>query len=240
MRRAMRGADAVIHGAATYEIALTAPRRRAMFDANVRGTERVLSLAGDAGVGRMVYVSTIAVFGDTHGRVVDESYRRSGPAYASYYEETTFPRARDRRPAHRARLTDHHRAARSGLRSLTFVGDVAAGIVLALDRGQAGRSCVLGGEIARVAQAFGTLGRVVGRRPPRFRVPYAPLEAAALIVPRLREIVTSAKGVTFWATDARARAELGDAPRDLETGFRETYRSSSSSSSSSSDSNSSE
>ena len=44
----------------------------------------------------------------------------------------------------------------------------------------------------------------------------------------------------FRGAFKRARAELGYAPRDLETALRETYRSSSSSSSSSSDSNSSE
>ena len=49
-----------------------------MRDANVGGTERVLDAAIDAGVQRIVYVSTVGVFGNTHGEVVDETYSRNG------------------------------------------------------------------------------------------------------------------------------------------------------------------
>jgi hypothetical protein len=41
--------------------------------------------------------------------------------------------------------------------------------------------------------------------------------------PNLRELISSADGVTFWATDAKARAELDYAPRELKTGLRETF-----------------
>jgi len=75
----------------------------------------------------------------------------------------------------------------------------------------------------RAADAFATLGRVVGRRAPRWTLPYALLELGALVQPSLREVITSAKGVTFWAKDDRARAELGYSPRALEAGLRETY-----------------
>jgi len=82
---------------------------------------------------------------------------------------------------------------------------------------------VLGGENARVADAFAALARVTGRRLPRLRWPYALLELGSLVRPGLREVVTSSKGVTFWATDARARAELEYSARDLESGLRDTY-----------------
>ena len=51
--------------------------------------------------------------------------------------------------------------------NFVHVDDVARGIVLVLDRGQAGRSYVLGGEIARVGDAFEALARVTGRGVPR-------------------------------------------------------------------------
>src|SRR5436190_20607794 len=84
----MQGADAVIHGAAMYEIGLNRKQRAAMHEANVRGTAHVLSTARAAGIPRTVYISTIAVFGNTRGQVVDETYERVDPTYTSYYEET--------------------------------------------------------------------------------------------------------------------------------------------------------
>jgi dihydroflavonol-4-reductase len=107
--------------------------------------------------------------------------------------------------------------------NFVHVDDVARGIVLVLDRGQPGRSYVLGGENARVADAFAALARVTGRSLPRLKLPYALLELGALVRPGLREVVTSSKGVTFWASDARAKSELGYSSRPLEAGLRDTY-----------------
>jgi hypothetical protein len=39
------------------------------------------------------------------------------------------------------------------------------------------------------------------------------------VAPNLAEVIRAADGVTYWATDAKARSELGYAPRDLETGL---------------------
>ena len=46
---------------------------------------------------------------------------------------------------------------------------------------------------------------------------------AGRLIPSMREVVSSADGVTFWATDAKARAELGTTPRGLDTGMRDTF-----------------
>src|SRR5689334_14043422 len=86
---ACAGVDAVIHGAAMYEVGVPTERRAAMTDANVGGTERVLGAALSAGVGKAVYVSTVAVFGDTRGEVADEGWvRPDDGSYTSVYEET--------------------------------------------------------------------------------------------------------------------------------------------------------
>jgi hypothetical protein len=53
--------------------------------------------------------------------------------------------------------------------------------------------------------------------------PDALLRLASRLVPGLREVVSSADGVTFWATDAKARAELGTRPRTLREGMRDTF-----------------
>ena len=251
LRRGMEGVDAVVHGAAIYEVGIPPLRRPAMYDTNVLGTTRVLEAALAAGVRRVVYVSTCAIFGNTRGAVVDETYARSGP-YTSYYEVTKVR-------AHEVALGLAERGLpvsiaqpggvygpgdSSGLgglmrsfvqgrlpilpfadTGLNFVhaDDVARGIVLVLDRGQVGRSYVLGGEIARVADAFAALARVTGRAMPRLRLPYGLLQLGALVRPGLREVVTSSRGVTFWATDARAKSELGYTSRPLEAGLRDTF-----------------
>jgi hypothetical protein len=40
--------------------------------------------------------------------------------------------------------------------------------------------------------------------------------------PNLRELISAADGVTYWASHGKAARELGYAPRDLGTGIRET------------------
>ena len=251
LNRGMAGVDAVIHGAAMYEVGIPPSRRPAMLAANVTGTEHVLEAALDAGVKRVAYISSVVVFGNTQGQVVDESYTRTGP-YTSYYEETKV-QAHDIALQFAARglpvsiaqpgqvygpgdssglgglMRDFVRGrlpfvpfADTGL-NLAHVEDAARGIVLVLDRGQVGQGYVLGGEIARVADAFAALARITGRDLPRLRVPYALLQLGALVRPGLREVVTSTKDVTFWASDARAKTELGYSSRLLEAGLRDTY-----------------
>ena len=251
LRRGMEGVDAVVHGAAMYEVGIPSSRRAEMFEANVTGTERVLDAALATSVRRVAYISTVATFGNTRGAIVDETYTRSGP-FTSYYEETKVQ-------AHEVALAFAQRGLpvsiampggvygqgdTSGLGGLmrdfvrgrlpfvpfpdtgfnfVHVEDVARGILLVLDQGTPGRGYILGGEIARVADAFAALARVTGRTLPRLRVPYALLQLGALVRPGLREVVTSTKGVTFWATDARAKSELGYSSRGLEAGLRDTY-----------------
>jgi dihydroflavonol-4-reductase len=90
----MRGADGVIHAAGEYRLGLAKHERPKMLDANLGTTERVLDAAINAKVRRIVYVSTVNVFGDTHGKVVDESYRRDPNTkdgkFVSFYDESKF------------------------------------------------------------------------------------------------------------------------------------------------------
>ena len=64
---------------------------------------------------------------------------------------------------------------------------------------------------------------VTGQPLPRLVVSNAPLRLTGRFSPRLRETVASAHGVTFWASDAKARAELGTHPRSLRDGTRDTF-----------------
>lgn len=251
IRAALTGCDAAIHGAAIYEIGVSEKRREEMFETNVRGTGRVLAACREARIGKVVHVSTIAAFGNTHGRVVDETYRHDGQ-YTSAYDETKH-RAHGIAAGYQAEGLplvivqpgsvygpgDHSaiggvmaQVVAGTARAMFFpdlgltmvhVDDVASGVLRALDRGRTGESYVLGGETIRVRRLLGTVAEATGGRAPSFVVPTPLLRILALPSPRLRETIRSADGVTFWATDAKARSELGYASRPLAQGLRQTY-----------------
>ena len=87
----MTGAAGVIHIAGSYLVGIPASERPAMYEANVGATQRVLDAAIAAGVPRIVYISTVNVFGNTHGRIVDETYHRDlAEGFVSYYDETKY------------------------------------------------------------------------------------------------------------------------------------------------------
>ena len=257
----MRGCDAVIHGAAVYEVGIPKSARPAMYEANVAGTENVLGAAADAGVGRVVYVSTVAAFGNTRGKVVDETYDHPGRDFTSYYEETKYQAhqvAKQRiadglpcvivQPGGVYGPNDHSALGKQILdfvsgrmplvpfpdvgMNMVHVEDVARGILLALDRGRVGESYVLGDQITTMRGLMETTAKVAGRRPPRGALPTPLLKAIAPLgpvvgklmgqPPNMRELISSADGVTFWAKQDKAVAELGFAPRGLERGLRET------------------
>jgi nucleoside-diphosphate-sugar epimerase len=254
------GADAAIHGAAVYEVGIPASQRPAMYDANVNGTRTVLAAALDAGTPKVVYVSTVAAFGDTGGVVVDETHEHPG-RYTSYYDETKHLAHQEARRQVAAGLPlvivqpgavygpgDHsvvggliRKSAKGRAGPVAFADmglnavhrdDVADGILRALDRGRAGEAYVLGGEITTLGAILATAARVAGRHAPRLTMPTALVKAVAPfgallgpvlgLPPNIRELVSTSDGVTFWAKDDKARAELGYAPRGLEQGLRDT------------------
>jgi nucleoside-diphosphate-sugar epimerase len=261
IRRGVDGVDGVFHGAAVYKVGIPKSQREPMFETNVRGTERVLDAAIQAGVPKIVYVSTINVFGNTRGEIVDESYERPKDGFLSYYDETKYEShqiALDRiakgapivivQPGAVYGPGDHSEVGnvidqvRTGkLFALPFpetgfnlvhVDDVADGIVLAYERGEVGQSYVLGGEIGTMRGMVDKVAEIAGRKPPKRDLPTGVLKAVAPagplvgkimgFPPNFRELITVSDGVTYWAKDDKARERLGYAPRDLETGLRQT------------------
>jgi nucleoside-diphosphate-sugar epimerase len=256
------GADAVFHVAAVYRVGIFRSERPAMYDANVRGTERVLDAAMAAGVSRIVHVSTVNVFGNTRGEVVDETYRRSlDDGFLSYYDETKYLAhqvALDRvgrgapiliaQPggiygpgdtSDLATLIAQIRAGRLKFKvfpetgfNVVHVDDVAQGLIRIHDEGRIGESYVLGGELTTLGEVMDRIARLIGRKPPRVTlpgwmvrlgIPFGRLVARMMgTPPNLREAIKAAEGVTYWATDTKARRDLGYSSRDLDTGLRQT------------------
>jgi nucleoside-diphosphate-sugar epimerase len=264
IRRGAEGCQAVFHIAADYRVGMAASKRDSMRDSNVGGTERVLDAAADAGVDKIVYVSTINVFGNTNGQTVDESYRRDeADGFLSTYDETKY-RAHllaEQRAAEGAPIVivqpgsvygpgDHalvgqmiEQASAGKMPAKAFpatglvmchVDDVADGIMLAYDKGKPGESYVLGGEITTHGELIDKAAAIGGQKPPRMTVPPIVLKAMIPVSrwagppmglpPNFREMISAAHNVTYWAKDDKARRELGYAPRDLDTGLRQTIQ----------------
>ncbi|HET7702254.1 MAG TPA: NAD-dependent epimerase/dehydratase family protein [Candidatus Limnocylindrales bacterium] len=209
----LRGADGVIHAAGSYRIGIAKTERGAMWDANVGTTTRILDAAEAAGTPRIVYVSTANVFGDTHGKVVDETYRRDlGEDFLSWYDETKYGahEIAEQRiaagapivivmpsqvygPGDRSGFGEQLRLAHAGkLRyravddvriGLVHVDDLAAGIVAALEKGVAGQAYILGGPHITLAEAIEHAARIGDHAPPRLRIPDGVLRVLARLGP---------------------------------------------------------
>jgi nucleoside-diphosphate-sugar epimerase len=199
--RGLQGADSAFHVAAVYKVGMPKSEQQAMWEANVAGTERVLDAAIEAGTGRILYVSTAYVFGNTHGEMVDEDYERDlSEGFLACYDETKFRShqiARDRigegapivivqptfvygpgQHSETAHMIDQ--ASRGKLLMKAFpdmgfvmahVEDVAEGILLAHDRGRVGESYILGGEKSTLGEVIDKAAQLSGRKPPRMTLP---------------------------------------------------------------------
>jgi dihydroflavonol-4-reductase len=261
MRVGMEGCDAVIHAAAIYEVGIPASQRGAMREANVGGTERALGAAREASVPRVVYVSTVGIFGNTHGQIVDESYENPADDFTSCYEQTKWEAHQVAKrmigeglpavivqpggvygPGDTSSIGELLNQFLSGKMPmipfpelgicLSHVEDIAAGILLALDKGEIGEAYVISGPATTVREAIDTVAKVTGRKAPKRAIPVGLMKAMIPIgplvgkmmgqPPNLRELIASADGVTFWATYEKARKELGYEPRGLEPGLRQT------------------
>jgi nucleoside-diphosphate-sugar epimerase len=261
MTEGMRGCDAVFHLAAIYKVGIPPGDCPEMHEANVAGTERALDAAIEAGVGRIVYVSTIGYFGNTHGRILKEGDPRpDGENFLSCYDETKYLAheiAKDRiargapiliaqpggiyGPGDHSALGNFIDQTRRGrMKALTFpelgfnfghVDDIAEGILLIHDKGKVGETYVLGGELSTAREFIGKVATLSGRKPPRvtipgpllkMAIPLGPLVGNFFGTPNLREAIRSVDGATYWATDEKARRELGYSPRDLDAGLKVT------------------
>lgn len=87
MRAPMAGAAAVIHNAGLYEMGGDAALDARMSTVNIEGTRNTLGLAHELKIPKMVYVSTAFYWGESGGRVRDESFVRE-TAPLSHYEAT--------------------------------------------------------------------------------------------------------------------------------------------------------
>jgi dihydroflavonol-4-reductase len=249
LARALRGCRALYHIAADYR--LWVPKPEEIYQANVEGTRRLMELAGEAGVERIVYTSSVATLGILPGgtpgdettpvslqnmighykrskflaeRAVDTLVREAGlPAVIVNPSTPVGPR--DIKPTPTGRMIVEAASGRmpafvdTGL-NIVHVDDVAAGHLLAFDKGEIGERYILGGEDMTLSQILGHIAALCGHRPPRVKLPHDALiplayaaEAWARLTGRGEPFVTldglrMAKKRMFFSS-AKAEARLG-------------------------------
>jgi len=251
LAHAVAGCRYVYHVAADYRIWVPDPAP--MFRANVEGTRDLMTGALEAGAELVIYTSSVATLGLLPGGSADEETPSGiedmiGPYKRSKFaaEEVVRELARERglpvvivnpstpvgpgdvKPTPTGRLIVE--AARgqmpafvdTGL-NIVHVDDVAEGHLAAAERGRVGERYILGGENMTLAEILAEISEVVGRRPPRLRVPHSvlfPVAIGAELAARVtgRDPFVTLDGVRMsrkkmYFSSEKASRELGYAPR---------------------------
>ncbi len=197
---ALQGCEALFHVAADYRLGARDPQQ--LYRTNVDGTRAILAAAGAAGVKRMVYTSSVATVGiPQDGTPGEEGTPVALENMIGHYKRSKFLAEEVAREAARAgapvvivspstpvgpgdvkptptgQLVLDAAAGRmpayvdTGL-NIVHVDDVAAGHLLAYERGRAGERYILGGQDMTLREILAQIATLVGRPPPRIRLPY--------------------------------------------------------------------
>jgi dihydroflavonol-4-reductase len=198
--RAAQGCAGLFHVAADYRLGARDPSQ--LYRNNVDGTRNMLTAARRAGVQRIVYTSSVATIGippdgapgDERTPVALENmighYKRSKYLAEEVVREAAREAASvvivspstpvgpgDVKPTPTGQLVLDAAAGRmpayvdTGL-NVVHVDDVAAGHLLAYERGEAGERYILGGQDMTLREILEVIAALVGRQPPRVRLPY--------------------------------------------------------------------
>jgi dihydroflavonol-4-reductase len=200
LEAALEGCDIVYHVAAMYTLWVRNPRE--IYDSNVTGTVNLLEAAGQAGVQKIVYTSSVATIGlppdGTPGseavpllpKNMVSDYKRS--KYLAEQEvlkyaqrglpvvivNPSFPVGPwDVKPTPSGQMIVNF--LRGKIPAYVHTGlnvvdveDVAIGHVMAAERGRIGERYILGHANLTLPELFQLLAQVSGMNAPRIRIPY--------------------------------------------------------------------
>jgi nucleoside-diphosphate-sugar epimerase len=256
--------DVLVHLAARLHIVDPPPAVREEYERiNVLGTASVVSAAIALGVRRVVYFSTVAVYGPAGGRLLTETLPLNPD---TLYGETKLAAERLVLAArgldgsaigtalrfgavYGPRLRGNYRRLLFALRDRRFVGlgsgsnrrpliydaDAARAAIVATEHptGPGQVFNVTDGAFHSVKEIVSAMCLALGRRPPRFSVPAAPVRLAVGLIERVARMVHVKPPITRSAIDkftedvavdgGRFQRQLGfRAGYNLETGWKET------------------
>ena len=205
MRKEMQGCDVVYHVAGYVKT--TDPDPETMESTNVGGTRKVLRLAYELQIPRIVFTSTTAVFGDTRGEIVDESYQADGVAltelartkWLAHYE-VAVPLLEKGAPIiivipggvygpqSHGLVTELMRifyrrypivAGAETVLTFAHVEDIAEGHILAAEKGQVGETYILTGPAVPLGDMLDFWTYLTGIKAPKIRLPAAVVRRSA-------------------------------------------------------------
>jgi dihydroflavonol-4-reductase len=247
LKRACAGCAALFHVAADYRT--WAPKPEELYQANVEGSRALMRAALKAGVGRVVYTSSVAVLGiPKDGTPGDENtpvtvddmighYKRSKflaeQAVREFLEQglqvvivnpSTPIGPRDLKPTPTGRIIVDAASGKmpayvdTGL-NIVHVDDCAEGHWLAFSKGRVGERYVLGGTDMSLRQILAEIADIVGRKPPKVRLPHAAVMPVAYVAEALARLTGIAPVATveevrmskkwMYFSSAKAQRELG-------------------------------
>jgi nucleoside-diphosphate-sugar epimerase len=214
LRAPMTGADGVYHIAGWYKLGV---RDKSPGDAiNVEGTRNVLEVMKELGIRKGVYTSTLAVNSDTHGKLVDESYRFSGKHLSAYdrtkaaahdvavefikgglplviVQPSVIYGPGDSGPIHDLFTQFLRRKLPMAPQRTAFcwahVDDVARGHLLAMERGHPGDSYFLAGPAYPLRDVFKLTEELSGVRAPKMAAPPWLLKAMSGMMGAVERVV---------------------------------------------------
>jgi dihydroflavonol-4-reductase len=262
LEHAAQGCDGLFHVAADYR--LGAPDPAELYRVNVEGTRKVLSAAYRAGIRRIVYTSSVATIGiPADGTPGDEQTANSLENMIGHYkrskylaEEVVREAAReglpvvivspstpvgpgDLKPTPTGQLVLDAAAGRmpayvdTGL-NIVHVDDVAAGHLLAYERGTPGERYILGGQDLSLREILEMIARLEGRKPPRVRLPYGLVLPIAYVAEGFARITGRRGRITLegvrmsrkkmFFSSAKAARELGYRWRPPVQAFEDAIR----------------
>jgi dihydroflavonol-4-reductase len=249
LERALEGCAGLFHVAADYRLGARDPTP--LYRTNVDGTRNILNAARTARVPRIVYTSSVATIGiPADGSPGEERtpvglehmighYKRS--KYLA--EEVARDAARagmsvvivnpstpvgpgDIKPTPTGQLVLDAACGRmpayvdTGL-NIVHVDDVAAGHLLAFERGRSGERYILGGEDMTLQTILAQIARLVGRTPPRVRLPYAAVLPVAYLAEAFARISGRSGRVTLEGVRmSRKRMFFSSGKAVSELGYR--------------------
>jgi len=248
LRRAFDGATGVVHLAAKLHIVDPPPALRDEYRrVNVDGTANVIRAASEAGVRRVVHVSTIAVYGYNDGRVLSEGSETRPDTFYSRTKLESEKIALDANAAvlrfaavYGSRVKGNYRKLLHSIskgrfiplgkgknrRTLVYDRDAARTVVLALKSdASAGQIFnVTDGTFHTVREILDAMATALGRRVPRVSMPLAPIRFGIGIAERSLKMIGMRSPVTRSMIDKYAEdvTVSSDKIRDV-LGFRAEY-----------------